>query len=222
MVEVVDLKKSYFLGDQEIPILKGVCFDVYEGDFISIVGPSGSGKSTLMNLLGCLDQPTGGKIYIRGKDVIHMTENELAHLRGLEIGFIFQKFNLIPRMDALENVLLPTYVNKREGVDPKKKAIELLEKVGLGDRMHHKPMELSGGQAQRVAIARALVNDPSIILADEPTGNLDSKTGEDVMELFRELNKNGATIVMITHNNELAQKTNRIIHILDGKIEKME
>lgn len=220
ILKVVDLRKSYFLGDKEIPILKGISFDVYEGEFISIVGPSGSGKSTLMNSLGCLDRPTSGKIFVRGKDVSKMNENELSTLRGLEIGFIFQKFNLIPRMDALENVMLPTYANKRKGVDAKDKAISLLTKVGLADRMHHKPNELSGGQSQRVAIARALINDPSIILADEPTGNLDTKTGEEVMELFQMLNKSGVTIIMITHNNALAQKTNRVIRILDGKIQE--
>ncbi|NLI63028.1 MAG: ABC transporter ATP-binding protein [Methanosarcinaceae archaeon] len=219
MLEVVDLRKSYFLGDTEIPILKGISFDVYDGEFISIVGPSGSGKSTLMNLLGCLDRPTSGKIYIRNKDVSSMNDNELSNLRGLEIGFIFQKFNLIPRMNALENVMLPTYANKRKGVDAKEKAISLLKKVGLEDRMHHKPNELSGGQSQRVAIARALINEPSIILADEPTGNLDTKTGDEVMELFQMLNKNKTTIIMITHNNSLAKKTNRIIRILDGKID---
>lgn len=219
ILEVVDLRKSYFLGDTEIPILKGISFDVYDGEFISIVGPSGSGKSTLMNLLGCLDRPTSGKIYIRNKDVSSMNDNELSNLRGLEIGFIFQKFNLIPRMNALENVMLPTYANKRKGVDAKEKAISLLKKVGLEDRMHHKPNELSGGQSQRVAIARALINEPSIILADEPTGNLDTKTGDEVMELFQMLNKNKTTIIMITHNNSLAKKTNRIIRILDGKID---
>lgn len=218
VVEVRDVYKSYYLGHEEVPILKGVNFNVHEGDFVAIVGPSGSGKSTLMNLLGCLDRPTSGIISVNGQDINQLDDNELAHLRGMEIGFIFQQFNLIPRLTAYENVLLPTYASKKDGIDYPAKAKELLKMVGLEQRMGHKPSELSGGQSQRVAIARSLINNPSILLADEPTGNLDSKTSDEVMEYFRELNRGGATIIMITHNNELAVQTDRVITIRDGQI----
>jgi ABC-type antimicrobial peptide transport system, ATPase component len=218
VVEVRDVYKSYFLGHEEVPILKGVNFKIHSGEFLSIVGPSGSGKSTLMNLLGCLDRPSDGLIAINGQDINKLNDNELAHLRGMEIGFIFQQFNLIPRLTAYENVMLPTYASKKEKIDYPQKAKELLKMVGLEERMKHKPSELSGGQSQRVAIARALINDPAILLADEPTGNLDSKTSAEVMDYFRELNRNGSTIIMITHNNELAVQTDRVITIRDGRI----
>ena len=218
IVDVSDVYKSYYLGHEEVPILKGVNFQVFEGDFVAIVGPSGSGKSTLMNLLGCLDRPTSGVIVVNGQDVNQLDDNGLARLRGMEIGFIFQQYNLIPRLTAYENVMLPTYASKKENIDYPKKAKELLKMVGLEDRMRHKPSELSGGQSQRVAIARSLINAPSILLADEPTGNLDSKTSEEVMGYFRELNRSGATIIMITHNNELAVRTDRVITIHDGQI----
>ncbi|MDY0267076.1 MAG: ABC transporter ATP-binding protein [Methanimicrococcus sp.] len=218
VVDVHDVYKSYYLGEEEVPILKGVHFQVFEGDFVSIVGPSGSGKSTLMNLLGCLDRPTSGTISVNGQDINLLDDNELAHLRGMEIGFIFQQFNLIPRLTAYENVMLPSYASKKEGINYPEKAKELLKMVGLEARMKHKPSELSGGQSQRVAIARALINNPAILLADEPTGNLDSKTSKEVMDYFRELNQNGATIIMITHNNELAVQTDRVITIRDGQI----
>lgn len=218
VVDVNDVYKTYYLGHEEVPILKGVNFQIKEGDFVAIVGPSGSGKSTLMNLLGCLDRPTSGIIAVNGQDINQLDDNELAHLRGMEIGFIFQQFNLIPRLTAYENVMLPTYASKKDGIDYPKKARELLKMVGLEDRMKHKPSELSGGQSQRVAVARALINDPAILLADEPTGNLDSKTTEEVMNYFRELNRNGSTIIMITHNNELAVQTDRVITIRDGQI----
>lgn len=218
VVEVRDVFKSYFLGHEEVPILKGVNFTVHKGEFLAIVGPSGSGKSTLMNLLGCLDRPTSGLISVNGQDINRLDDNELAHLRGMEIGFIFQQFNLIPRLTAYENVMLPTYASKKENIEYPKKARELLKMVGLEERMRHKPSELSGGQSQRVAIARSLINDPAILLADEPTGNLDSKTSDEVMGYFRELNRSGATIIMITHNNELAVQTDRVITIRDGRI----
>ena len=218
VVEVGDVYKSYFLGHEEVPILKGINFKIHSGEFVSIVGPSGSGKSTLMNLLGCLDRPSKGLIAINGQDINQLNDNELARLRGMEIGFIFQQFNLVPRLTAYENIMLPTYASKKESIDYPQKAKELLKMVGLEDRMKHKPSELSGGQSQRVAIARALINDPAILLADEPTGNLDSKTSAEVMDYFRELNKNGSTIIMITHNNELAVQTDRVITIRDGRI----
>jgi len=218
VVEVRDVYKSYYLGHEEVPILKGVNFKIHSGEFVSIVGPSGSGKSTLMNLLGCLDRPSGGIVAINGQDINKLNDNELAHLRGMEIGFIFQQFNLVPRLTAYENVMLPSYASKKESIDYPQKAKELLKMVGLEDRMKHKPSELSGGQSQRVAIARSLINDPAILLADEPTGNLDSKTSKEVMGYFRELNKNGSTIIMITHNNELAVQTDRVITIRDGQI----
>jgi len=218
VVEVSDVFKSYFLGHEEVPILKGVNFKIHKGEFVSIVGPSGSGKSTLMNLLGCLDRPSEGLIAVNGQDINKLDDNELARLRGMEIGFIFQQFNLIPRLTAYENVMLPTYASKKDSINYPEKAKELLKMVGLEERMKHKPSELSGGQSQRVAIARSLINDPAILLADEPTGNLDSKTSEEVMGYFRELNRNGATIIMITHNNELAVQTDRVITIRDGQI----
>lgn len=218
VVEVRDVYKSYYLGAEEVPILKGVNFQIREGEFVAIVGPSGSGKSTLMNLLGCLDRPSDGLIAVNGQDINQLDDNELAHLRGMEIGFIFQQFNLIPRLTAYENVMLPTYASKKDGIDYPAKAKELLKMVGLEERMKHKPSELSGGQSQRVAIARSLINDPAILLADEPTGNLDSKTSDEVMNYFRELNRNGSTIIMITHNNELAVQTDRVITIRDGQI----
>ena len=218
VVEVRDVYKSYYLGHEEVPILKGVNFKIHSGEFVSIVGPSGSGKSTLMNLLGCLDRPSDGIVAINGQDINKLNDNELAHLRGMEIGFIFQQFNLVPRLTAYENVMLPSYASKKERIDYPQKAKELLKMVGLEDRMKHKPSELSGGQSQRVAIARSLINDPAILLADEPTGNLDSKTSKEVMGYFRELNKNGSTIIMITHNNELAVQTDRVITIRDGQI----
>ena len=218
VVEVRDVYKSYYLGHEEVPILKGVNFQIHSGEFVSIVGPSGSGKSTLMNLLGCLDRPSGGIVAINGQDINKLNDNELAHLRGMEIGFIFQQFNLVPRLTAYENVMLPSYASKKESIDYPQKAKELLKMVGLEDRIKHKPSELSGGQSQRVAIARSLINDPAILLADEPTGNLDSKTSKEVMGYFRELNKNGSTIIMITHNNELAVQTDRVITIRDGQI----
>lgn len=222
VIEVINVKKSYILGDMEVPILRDINLTVHEGEFLAIMGPSGSGKSTLMNLIGFLDRPTEGKIVIKGLDINELSDKEVARLRGLEIGFVFQTFNLIPRLTALENVELPTYANAREGVDTRKRAKELLNMVGLADRMHHKPGELSGGQSQRVAIARALINDPAILLADEPTGNLDSRTGCEILGMFTRLNEEGRTIVMITHDPEIARYADRIVLVKDGIIQSTE
>jgi len=222
IIEVINVKKSYMLADMEVPILHGINLTVREGEFLAIMGPSGSGKSTLMNLIGFLDRPTEGKIIIKGKDINKLSDKEIARLRGLEVGFIFQTFNLIPRLNALENVELPTYANARAGVDPHKKAKELLKMVGLEDRMHHKPSELSGGQSQRVAIARSLINDPAILLADEPTGNLDSKTGCEILGMFTKLNEEGRTIVMITHDPDIAKYADRVVLVKDGIIQSQD
>jgi len=219
VIEVIDVKKSYILGNLEVPILHDINLKVREGEFLAIMGPSGSGKSTLMNLIGFLDRPTEGRIIIKGLDINKLSDKEVARLRGLEIGFIFQTFNLISRLTALENVELPTYANSRSGIDTHEGAKELLKNVGLGDRMHHKPGELSGGQSQRVAIARALINDPAILLADEPTGNLDSKTGCEILNMFRKLNEDGRTIVMITHDPEIAGYADRIVLVKDGIVQ---
>lgn len=218
VVEVIDVCKSYQMGTESVSVLNHINFTVQEGEFVSIVGPSGSGKSTIMNLLGCLDRPTSGTILINGQDVSLMNDRQLANLRGLEIGFIFQKYNLVSRLNVLDNVLLPTFANKKPDTDTKQRALDLLEMVGLSDHIYHRPSELSGGQSQRVAIARALINDPTIVLADEPTGALDSKSGDDVMNIFSEMNQKGATIIMITHNRELAERTDRIISVKDGYI----
>ena len=218
VIEVINVKKSYILADMEVPILHDINLEVREGEFLAIMGPSGSGKSTLMNLIGFLDRPTEGKIIIKGLDINELSDKEVARLRGLEIGFVFQTFNLIPRLTALENVELPTYANVRSGVDAHERAKELLTLVGLEDRMHHKPGELSGGQSQRVAIARALINDPAILLADEPTGNLDSKTGCEILNMFTRLNEDGRTIVMITHDPEIARYADRVVLVKDGII----
>ena len=217
-VNIINARKSYYIGKMEVPILHGIDIAIQRGEFLAIMGPSGSGKSTLMNLIGCLDLPTGGEIHVSGKDLSKLSEAELAHLRGQEIGFVFQTFNLVSRMSVLKNVELPTLANQKPGIDPGKRAKELIELVGLSDRMHHKPTELSGGQRQRVAIARALVNDPAIILADEPTGNLDTRTGEEIMKIFKDLNREGRTIIMITHDPEIAAHADRIVRVKDGVI----
>ncbi|ETA68548.1 ABC-type antimicrobial peptide transport system, ATPase component [Methanolobus tindarius DSM 2278] len=218
VIDIQGLKKSYFLGNQEVPILHGIDLCIKQGEFVAIMGPSGSGKSTLMNMIGCLDRPTSGKVMLMGKDTNAITDNELAELRGFEIGFVFQNFNLIPRLSAYENVLLPTYSNTKKGMDTSGRARDLLKLVGLDDRISHKPAELSGGQRQRVAIARSLINDPSLILADEPTGNLDSKTSVEIMDIFSDLHQKGRTIVMITHDPEMEQYVDRVVRIMDGNI----
>ncbi len=218
MIELKDIRKTYALGGELVHALDGVSLSIGEGEFMAIVGPSGSGKSTLMNILGCLDVPTSGSYLFEGKDISSYRSGHLADIRNRKIGFIFQGFNLLPKLSALENVELPLIY---KGMFPARRvqaANEALEAVGLKDRARHKPSQLSGGQQQRVAIARALVTRPKIILADEPTGNLDSKSGAEVMELLKQLNSEGTTVVLITHDNEVARSAHRIIRIFDGKI----
>ncbi|SGZ01849.1 ABC transporter ATP-binding protein [Moritella viscosa] len=212
------ISKHYKSGDEEIRALDRVSLSINKGEFLSILGPSGSGKSTLMNMLGCLDKPTLGEYYLNSQDVSALSGNQLAKIRNLNIGFVFQSFNLLEYASALENVALPLVYRGVKAAERRKKAAALLERVGLGDRMHHKPNQLSGGQKQRVAIARALVNDPQIILADEPTGALDSKSGAEIEALFNELHREGRTLIIVTHDNALAQRTKRIINIKDGKV----
>jgi putative ABC transport system ATP-binding protein len=219
IIETVDLVKEYPQGETSLRVLKGINMKVEEGDFMAIMGPSGSGKSTLLNMIGALDKPTSGTVLIRGVDISTLNDNQLADLRNKEIGFIFQFFNLISRMKALGNVALPMAIAGVPRNERREKAAKLLEMVGLGERMHHKPSELSGGEQQRVAIARALVNDPAVLLCDEVTGNLDSKTGDDIMQLMRTLNKEqGTTFVLITHDPVVAQSTERLVTLHDGEI----
>ncbi len=219
IISIRDMRKEYTMGSQKVYALRGVDFDIHKNEYVAIMGPSGSGKSTLMNIIGCLDTPTAGSYHLNGQDVSHLTDNELAEVRNREIGFVFQTFNLLPRSDCLANVELPLIYAGMRSSERKKRALEVLDHVGLSDRVDHKPNELSGGQRQRVAIARALVNNPSILLADEPTGNLDSRTGEEIMRLFEDLYDAGHTIIVVTHESEVARQSRRVIKLLDGEIE---
>jgi len=222
IIHIDQLRKSYFMGQQELPVLKGISLDIYKNEYVSLMGPSGSGKSTLMNILGCLDSPTAGTYILNDHDVSKMEDNALAEVRNKEIGFVFQQFNLLPRLTALENVALPLiYAGLPKNIR-NEKAMQVLEKVNLTDRSHHKPNELSGGQCQRVAIARALVNDPSIILADEPTGNLDTKTSYEIMDIFGQIHAGGNTVVLVTHEEDIARHSHRIVRLRDGLIETDE
>jgi putative ABC transport system ATP-binding protein len=219
IIHLESIRKSYIMGKQSLEVLKGISLDILKNEYVALMGPSGSGKSTLMNILGCLDTPTAGKYILNGHDVSTMEDNSLADIRNKEIGFVFQQFNLLPRLTALENVALPLVyagMNKKLRTD---KAMQVLEMVSLTDRSHHKPNELSGGQCQRVAIARALVNDPAIILADEPTGNLDTKTSYEIMDIFEKIHDNGNTVVLVTHEEDIAKHALRIVRLRDGEIE---
>lgn len=219
VIEIRNIIRDFKLGQQTVHVLKGIDLDIKKGEYVAIMGPSGSGKSTLMNLLGCLDTPTSGTYVLNGKDVSQMSEDELAEIRNTEIGFVFQTFNLLPRTTALENVALPMIYAGASKKVRSERASEVLTDVGLEDRMDHKPNQLSGGQRQRVAVGRALVNKPSIILADEPTGNLDSKTSLEIMELFDEIHANGNTVIMVTHEEDVAAHAKRIIRLTDGMID---
>lgn len=219
LIKITQIKRDFVLGNEMVYVLKGIDLEINKGEYVALMGPSGSGKSTLMNLLGCLDTPTSGHYILNGKDVSTMHDNELAEIRNKEIGFVFQTFNLLPRTTALDNVALPMIYAGYSKSERKERAIKVLQQVNLGDRMDHQPNQLSGGQRQRVAIARALVNSPSIILADEPTGNLDSKTSDEIMKLLDDIHKNGNTIILVTHEEEIAAHAKRIIRLRDGMIE---
>ena len=219
IIHLDNIRKSYYLGKNELPVLKGISLDIFKNEYVALMGPSGSGKSTLMNLLGCLDTPTGGKFILNGKDVSRMPDNELAEVRNKEIGFVFQQFNLLPRLTAAENVALPLVYSGISKKERTERAMQVLKTVRLDDRSHHKPNELSGGQAQRVAIARALINNPSIILADEPTGNLDTKTSYEIMEIMSKIHDSGNTVILVTHEEDISMYAHRIIRLRDGIIE---
>ena len=219
VINLDNIQKSYFMGSQAIPVLKGINLEIFKNEYVALMGPSGSGKSTLMNILGCLDSPTAGAYILNGRDVSKMADNDLAEVRNKDIGFVFQQFNLLPRLNATENVALPLVyagVAKKERLE---RAMEVLKKVGLADRSHHKPNELSGGQIQRVAIARALINNTAIILADEPTGNLDSRTSVEVMDIFGKIQASGNTVILVTHEEEIASYAKRVVRLRDGVIE---
>ena len=222
VIQIEQLKKTYHLGKVNVEALRGVSFEINSGEFVSIMGPSGSGKSTLMHIIGCLDYPTGGKYFLSGQDVSKLNDNQLALFRNQKIGFVFQEFNLLPKATILRNVELPLTYNNTNSKNKKRLAVQALEEVGLGDRLKHRPNEISGGEKQRVAIARALVNRPSIILADEPTGNLDSKTGQDIMKMIDKLHDEGNTIILVTHEAEIARYAKRVIHLKDGVIDRDE
>ncbi|KQB43817.1 ABC transporter [Flavobacterium daejeonense] len=219
LIKISNIKRNFELGDETVYVLKGINLEIHKGEYVALMGPSGSGKSTLMNLLGCLDTPTSGTYILNGKDVSQMKDDELAEIRNKEIGFVFQTFNLLPRTTALDNVALPMIYAGYPKPERNKRAIEVLKQVNLSDRMDHQPNQLSGGQRQRVAVARALVNKPSIILADEPTGNLDSKTSIEIMNLFNDIHANGNTVILVTHEEEIAAYAHRVIRLRDGMIE---
>jgi len=219
IIHLEDIRKSYFMGKQAISVLKGISLEIQKNEYVALMGPSGSGKSTLMNILGCLDSPTAGTYILNGHDVSTMVDDALADIRNKEIGFVFQQFNLLPRLTALENVALPLVYAGMTRKLRTEVAMEVVTKVGLEDRSHHKPNELSGGQCQRVAIARALVNNPPLILADEPTGNLDSKTSVEIMEIFNKIHEGGNTVVLVTHEEDIANYARRVVRLRDGMIE---
>lgn len=219
IIHLENIQKSYYLGKQELKVLKGISLEIFKNEYVALMGPSGSGKSTLMNILGCLDSPTAGRYILNGEDVSKMLDDDLADVRNKEIGFVFQQFNLLPRLTAAENVALPLIYNGTTKKIRTEYALEMLDRVGLAERSHHKPNELSGGQNQRVAIARALVNNPSIILADEPTGNLDSKTSTEIMHIFDKIQADGNTVILVTHEEDIAGYARRIIRLKDGVIE---
>jgi putative ABC transport system ATP-binding protein len=219
VIRAEQIVKTYRLGDVAVEVLKGVDLEVREGEYVALMGPSGSGKSTLMNILGCLDTPSGGKYYIEDREVSTLSEDDLADVRGQRIGFVFQTFNLLSRTSALENVELPLHY---QGRPARQAALSALESVGLAKRGHHSPSQLSGGERQRVAIARAVVTKPALILADEPTGNLDSKTGLEILDIFDGLHRNGATILLVTHDHSVARRAQRVIHMRDGRVERLE
>ncbi|MBK8659643.1 MAG: ABC transporter ATP-binding protein [Bacteroidetes bacterium] len=219
MIEISNISKEYIMGSQLIAALRGVSLTIHRNEYVALMGPSGSGKSTLMNILGCLDTPTSGSYILNGTEVSTMSDDELAFVRNKEIGFVFQTFNLLPRLSSLENVALPMVYAGLGKTERLQRAQEVMEMVGLKDRMHHKPNELSGGQRQRVAIARALVNNPSIILADEPTGNLDTKTSYEIMNIFETINKGGNTVILVTHEEDIARHARRVLRLRDGAVE---
>lgn len=222
MIELLNISKTYYTEGRETPVLKNITFEVKEGEFVAVMAPSGTGKTTLLNIIGTLDKPTSGKYYFKGKDLTELNDDELSEIRNKSIGFVFQLFNLLNRISVLENVMLPLLYSNPYPKDAREKAIKLLKMVGLGDRIHYKPNALSGGQQQRVAIARALINEPDILLADEPTGNLDSKSANEVLEIFKEINERGKTIIVVTHEKDVASIAKRIIKLKDGRVESDE
>jgi len=222
IAQIVDVRKQYMMGLVLVEALRGVSLDFHRGEYITIMGPSGCGKSTLLNLLGCLDRPTSGKYILGGQDVSTMPDDELSSVRGMRIGFVFQSYNLIQQLNVLENIEVPLYYQGRPEEESREIATRLADRVGLGERLHHRPYELSGGQQQRVAVARALASDPLIILADEPTGNLDSTSGSDILNVFDELHAQGKTLIMVTHSDEVSERAQRVIRLRDGKVERDE
>jgi putative ABC transport system ATP-binding protein len=219
IIHLENIRKSYFMEKNELEVLKGITLDIFKNEYVALMGPSGSGKSTLMNIIGCLDTPTAGRYILNDHDVSEMEDNALAEVRNKQIGFVFQQFNLLPRLTALENVALPLVYAGMSRKQRNEKAMQVLEMVNLGDRSKHRPNELSGGQSQRVAIARALVNDPAIILADEPTGNLDTKTSHEIMEIFGDIHNRGNTVVLVTHEEDIANHALRVVRLRDGLVE---